>query len=32
VLMEGKRLDPSLDEAGVAARSRELARKLWERF
>ncbi|HET6436852.1 MAG TPA: amidohydrolase family protein, partial [Anaeromyxobacter sp.] len=32
VLMEGKRLDPDLDEAGVAARSRSLARALWERF
>lgn len=32
VLMEGRRLAPELDEAAVAARSRELARKLWERF
>jgi putative selenium metabolism protein SsnA len=32
VLMEGKLLAPELDQAGVAARSRELARKLWERF
>ena len=32
VLMEGKRLHPDLDEAGVMARSRELARRLWERF
>lgn len=32
VLMEGKRLDPALDEAGVAARARERARRLWERF
>ena len=32
VLMQGKRLHPDLDEAGVAARSRALARSLWERF
>lgn len=32
VLMQGKQLAPELDEAGVAARSRVLARKLWERF
>jgi cytosine/adenosine deaminase-related metal-dependent hydrolase len=32
VLMEGKRLAAELDEAGVAARSRDLARKLWQRF
>jgi putative selenium metabolism protein SsnA len=32
VLMEGKRLHPDLDEAGVMARSRALARTLWERF
>lgn len=32
VLMQGKRVAPELDEAGVAARSRGLARKLWERF
>ncbi len=32
VLMEGKRLAPELDEPRVAARSRELAQKLWERF
>jgi putative selenium metabolism protein SsnA len=32
VLMEGKRLAPELDEARTAARARELARKLWERF
>jgi hypothetical protein len=30
--MEGKRLAPELDEARVAARSRELARALWDRF
>ncbi|HVO20135.1 MAG TPA: putative aminohydrolase SsnA [Anaeromyxobacter sp.] len=32
VLMEGKRLHPDLDEERVMARSRELARRLWERF
>jgi putative selenium metabolism protein SsnA len=32
VLMEGKRLAPELDEARTAARARELARKLWDRF
>lgn len=32
VLMEGKRLLLDLDEAEVAARSRELAARLWERF
>jgi len=32
VLMEGKRLHPDLDEPRVMARSRERARKLWERF
>ena len=32
VLMEGKRLAGELDEARVAARSRELARALWDRF
>jgi putative selenium metabolism protein SsnA len=32
VLMEGKRLAAELDAAGVAARSRELAKRLWERF
>jgi len=32
VLMEGKRLQLDLDEAGLAARSRELAEKLWARF
>lgn len=32
VLMEGKRLLLDLDEAEVAARSRELASRLWERF
>jgi putative selenium metabolism protein SsnA len=32
VLMEKKKLTLDLDEAEVAARSRELAKKLWERF
>ena len=32
ILMEGKRLQLDLDEADLAARSRELARQLWERF
>jgi putative selenium metabolism protein SsnA len=32
VLMEGKRLTIALDEAALAAHSRELARKLWDRF
>ena len=32
VLMEGKQLAPELNEVAVAAHSRELARKLWERF
>jgi cytosine/adenosine deaminase-related metal-dependent hydrolase len=32
VLMEGKRLVIDVDEAALAARSRELARKLWDRF
>jgi len=32
VLMEGKRLTLDIDEAALAARSRELARKLWDRF
>ena len=32
VLMEGKRLAIDVDEAALAARSRELARKLWDRF
>ncbi len=32
VLMEGRRLHPGLDEPAMAARSRELARKLWDRF
>ncbi len=32
VLMERRRLAPELDEAAVTARSRELARRLWERF
>lgn len=32
VLMQGKKLHPDLDEAGVMARSRALARTLWERF
>jgi putative selenium metabolism protein SsnA len=32
VLMAGKRLTIDVDEAALAARSRELARKLWDRF
>ena len=32
VLMEGKRLTIDVDEAALAARSRELATRLWERF
>jgi putative selenium metabolism protein SsnA len=32
VLMEARRLRIDVDEAALAARSRELARKLWERF
>ena len=32
VLMEGKRLTIDVDEASLAARSRELARRLWDRF
>ena len=32
VLMEGKRLTIGMDEAALAARSRELARSLWARF
>jgi len=32
VLMEGKRLTIDVDEASLAARSRELAQKLWDRF
>jgi putative selenium metabolism protein SsnA len=32
ILMQDRRLAPELDEAAVAARGRELARKLWERF
>jgi putative selenium metabolism protein SsnA len=32
VLMEGKKLQLEVDEAALAARSRECARKLWERF
>jgi putative selenium metabolism protein SsnA len=32
VLMQGKRLKIDVDEAGLAARSRELAKGLWERF
>jgi putative selenium metabolism protein SsnA len=32
VLMEGKRLALDLDEAALAARSRDLARRLWDRF
>ena len=32
VLMAGKRLMIDLDEAALAARSRELAARLWERF
>jgi putative selenium metabolism protein SsnA len=32
ILMEGKRLQVDVDEGAIAARSRELARKLWERF
>lgn len=32
ILMEGKRLAPHLDEAAVAARSRQLAERLWARF
>ena len=32
VLMEGKRLTLDVDEAALAARSRELATSLWERF
>jgi hypothetical protein len=30
--MEGKRLQLDVDEAALAARSRELARGLWARF
>jgi hypothetical protein len=30
--MEGKRLQLDLDEAALAAHSRELARQLWARF
>ena len=32
VLMAGKRLQIGVDEAGLAARSRELATRLWDRF
>jgi hypothetical protein len=32
VLMEGRKLAIDLDEAEMAARSRELAVKLWDRF
>ena len=32
ILMEGKRLQIEVDEAGLAARSRELAKTLWARF
>ena len=32
VLMAGKRLELDLDEAALAARSRELATRLWDRF
>jgi cytosine/adenosine deaminase-related metal-dependent hydrolase len=32
ILMEGKRLQLDLDEAALAAHSRELAERLWERF
>ena len=32
VLMEGKRLAVDVDEASLAARSRDLARRLWDRF
>ena len=32
VLMEGKRLTIDVDEAALAAKSRELAARLWERF
>ena len=32
VLMEGKRLTIDVDEAALAARSRELASRLWDRF
>ena len=32
ILMEGKRIKVDVDEAAVAARSRELAGKLWSRF
>ena len=32
VLMEGKQLRVEVDEAALAARSRELAKKLWDRF
>jgi putative selenium metabolism protein SsnA len=32
ILMEGKRLQLDLDEAALAAHSRELARQLWARF
>ena len=32
VLMEGKRLTIDMDEAALAAHSRELARSLWDRF
>ena len=30
--MEGKRLTIDVDEAALAARSRDLATRLWERF
>jgi len=32
ILMEGRRLEIDVDEAALAARSRELAKGLWERF
>ena len=32
ILMQNKRLEIDVDEAAVAARSRELTQKLWERF
>ena len=32
ILMEGRRLQLDIDEPALAARSRELARRLWERF
>jgi len=32
ILMEGRRLQIEVDEADLAARSRELTRRLWERF